>query len=84
MDMLCEMRFHVPNNELELYEEDRIQQKEVAKKAKKKAAGEENKENKENESEDSEDEMTAAKLFNNKVVKAAGIGQFAGEIICSI
>jgi len=86
MDMLCEMRFHVPNNELELYEEERIQTKEAAKKAKKKQGGEENKEeNKAQEVEESDDEeMTAAKLFNNKVVAAAGIGQFAGEIICSI
>ena len=37
MDMLCEMRFHVPNNELELYEEERIQTKEAKKKAAKKA-----------------------------------------------
>jgi len=28
--------------------------------------------------------LTAAKLFNNKIVKAAGIGQFSGEMICSI
>ena len=88
MDMLCEMRFHVPNNELELYEEERIQTKEAKKKAQKKTTTTEEgkEENKAAQSDDegSEDEMTAAKLFNNKVVAAAGIGQFAGEIICSI
>jgi len=31
-DILCEMRFHVPNNELDLYQEER-QQARTAKKA---------------------------------------------------
>jgi structure-specific recognition protein 1 len=87
MDMLCEMRFHVPNNELELYDEERIQAKEAKRKANnKKPSNEESKEDNKAQSDDddSDEEMTAAKLFNNKVVSAAGIGQFAGEIICSI
>lgn len=36
-DILCEMRFHVPNNELDLYQEER-QQARTAKKAQKKGA----------------------------------------------
>jgi len=28
--------------------------------------------------------MTAAKLFNQKIIERANIGQFAGEIVCSI
>ena len=34
--------------------------------------------------EESENEMTAAKLFDNKIHQKANIGEFAGEIICSI
>ena len=80
------MRFHVPNNELELYQEDREQAKEEERKKKKeakKAAGEEEKKADES-SDDSEDDMTAAKLFDQKIHKKANIGEFAGEIVASI
>jgi hypothetical protein len=68
MDILCEMRFHVPNTELEEYEEKRDAEKQKAREEAKKNGKEAE------ESNDDEEEMTAAKLFNNKIVKAAGIG----------
>jgi hypothetical protein len=46
------MRFHVPNNELEIYHAEKNKNKE---------------ENKGEESSDDEDEMTAAKLFDLKI-----------------
>ena len=39
-DILCEMRFHVPNNELEIYQEKREQEKAAKRAEKKKAKGE--------------------------------------------
>lgn len=88
-DTLCEMRFHVPNNELELYQQEReVAKAEERKKknAEKKAAGEEIKEGEDAEESDDEDEddMTAAKLFDQKIHKKANIGEFAGEIVASI
>ena len=60
----------MPNNELETYEAER----------EKKRAEEEKK----GESSDEEVEMTAAKLFNDKIHKKANIGEYAGESVCSI
>jgi len=72
------MRFHVLNNELDAWHE----QKEKEHEAKAKNKGEESKDAQ--ESDEEEDEMTAAKLFNQKIIERANIGQFAGEIVCSI
>ena len=38
----------------------------------------------EEESSEEDEEMNAAKLFDNKIHKKANIGEFAGEIVCSI
>ena len=38
----------------------------------------------ESEEESDEEEITAAKLFNEKIVKHAKIGQFAGAVVASI
>ena len=83
------MRFHVPNNELDIYQQEReVAKAEERKKrnAEKKAAGEEIKEGEDAEESDDEDEddMTAAKLFDQKIHKKANIGEFAGEIVASI
>ena len=87
------MRFHVPNNELEQYEQEReqlrIERRKKRAEEKKKSAGEGEEEKKGEQEEDSseeetEEDMTAAKLFNQKILKKANIGEFAGEIVCSI
>ena len=88
------MRFHVPNTEYEQWldekdaQRDERRAKRAADKKKKKDAGEEEKkgEGKEEDSASSEEEedMNAAKLFDNKIHKKANIGEFAGEIVCSI
>jgi len=86
-DILCEMRFHVPNNELELYLEEQEQAKAKRREERKKSRGkdEEKKGGDEDESsEDEEEEMTAAKLFDKKIHNKANIGEFAGEIVASI
>ena len=75
------MRFYVPNTELEMLEEqkEKEEQKEEVKKGKKQSDAE--------ESEDGQDEgeqMTAAKLLHEKIIKAAGIGEFAGEMIATV
>lgn len=64
-DVLCEMRFHVPNNEIDEYYNNKKQ------------------EAKNSESE-SDEEVSAAKVFNNKIIQKANIGQFAGAIVASI
>ena len=93
-DILCEMRFHVPNNELDIYREQREAKKKEERKKKKEAAknGGANEENKEGSDEESDefdytqegDEMTAAKLFNAKIHDKANMDEFSGEIVCSI
>ena len=84
-DILTEMRFYVPNNELEMLEEERKEEskKEEKKKAPKKAGASDAEESEEEEEEEGE-QMTAAKLLNEKIIKAAGIGEFAGEMITTI
>lgn len=66
------MRFHVPNNELEKYLEE------------KEKAAEESKEPADEEMGENEEQMTAAKLFDDKIHKRANIGEFAGEVIATI
>ena len=70
------MRFYVPNNELEM-----LQEEEEKKKPAKKRSGSQSAE--EEEEEDEGDQRTAAKLLNEKIIKAAGIGEFAGEMIAT-
>jgi len=79
------MRFHVLSNELDAWHEQKDKEREEKEKEKKKGKDEESKDAKGSDDEDDEDEqMTAAKLFNQKIVERANIGQFAGEIVCSI
>ena len=77
-DILCEMRFHVLNNELDNYYEKKGKEEKVKKEEETKDA-----KGSDDEEEDGE-QMTAAKLFNQKILDRANIGQFAGEIVCSI
>ena len=81
MDMLCEMRFYVPNNELDLKKKEKAEEK---KKNKKDDDQQENQGEGQDNQEESEEEETPAKLLNDKIIKAAGIGQFAGQVITSI
>src|SRR3978361_326444 len=77
------MRFYVPNNELDNIEEEK---KEEGKKEEKKKPAKKDAEDLE-EGEESDDEIaeiTPAKVLNDKIVKAAGIGEFAGEVIASL
>lgn len=84
-DILTEIRFYVPNNELEMLEEEKKEEKkEVKKKAPKKAGGSEAEESEEEEEEEEGQQMTAAKLLNEKISKFAGIGESAGEMITTI
>lgn len=71
-DILTEMRFYVPNTELELMQENKN-----VKKSDEEVKGSD-------EESEEEEQMTAAKLLNDKIVKAAGLGEFAGEMIASL
>ena len=88
---MCEMRFHVPNNELDIYREEKDAKRKEEKKKKKDADqnGEEQKKNDDEESDSLDyteegEEMTAAKLFNAKIHDKANMDEFSGEIVCSI
>lgn len=82
-DILCEMRFYVPNTELE-HMEDKKEEKKKEKKPKEKKEADKEDEDEESEEEEEEVEITPAKILNDKIVKAAGIGEFAGEVIASL
>jgi hypothetical protein len=78
------MRFYVPNTELDSLEENKEEKKkEKDPKAKKASDAEDNEEGSE-EDEEGEAEITPAQIFNEKIIKAAGIGEFAGEVIASL
>jgi len=83
------MRFYVPNNELEMIEEQRGMEEEkkgseeIKKAPKKKGSDAEESEDGE-DGEDEGEQMTAAKLLHEKIIKAAGIGEFAGEMIATV
>jgi structure-specific recognition protein 1 len=81
------MRFYVPNNELESMQEEEEKKKEKAKKKVgekgEKEEGEEDSEVEDDE-EDEEPEITPAKVLNDKIVKAAGLGEFAGDVIAAL
>ena len=94
-DILCEMRFHVPNNELEIYQEEREaakaeerKKRQAAKEASGQAAGAEEEKKGADDAEESEEseeeEMNAAKLFDKKIHQKANIGEYAGEVVASI
>jgi len=68
-DILCEMRFHVPNNEVDKFYEDRQKEREATGKM---------------EESDDDVEVIASKLLNDRIVAKANIGQFAGNVIASI
>lgn len=80
------MRFHVPNNELEIYQQEQERIKEVKREEKKKKAAKSGvEEEKKHESSSEEvEEMTAAKLLNMKIHKKVEIPEFAGAIVTSI
>lgn len=81
------MRFFVPNTEIELKDgADKVtkkDQEEGKKKAKPKKGGSQDDEE-DDEEEEEEEQVTAAKLLNDKIIKAAGLGEFAGEMITSL
>ena len=80
------MRFYVPNNELESIEKENQEKKEEKKKEKRAAKGSQAGSEVEDEEEesDNEPEITPAKVLNDKIVKAAGLGEFAGDVIASL
>jgi structure-specific recognition protein 1 len=82
------MRFYVPNTELDHLEETKKEEKKKEKPKPKKKEGEEEEEGEEDEEDEDEDEdedqITPAQILNEKIVKAAGIGEFAGEVIASL
>ena len=63
------MRFHVPNNIIDEYQEQKLRDK----------GGESGQDDNSDE-----EEITAAKLFNDKIIQKANIGQFAGAVVTSI
>jgi len=63
------MRFHVPNNEVDKFYEDRQKEREATGKM---------------EESDDDVEVIASKLLNDRIVAKANIGQFAGNVIASI
>ena len=84
-DILCEMRFYVPNSELDNIESGDNKKEEKKKEKKdKKEKGDNSEVEEEEEESDNEPEMTPAKVLNDKIVKAAGLGEFAGDVIASL
>lgn len=76
------MRFYVPNNELDIIMEQKEQEEEKKKPAKKQ--GSKSSQDDEEEEEPEENQLTAAKILNEKIIKAAGLGEFAGEMIATL
>jgi len=67
------MRFYVPNMEEPEEKEDADNEEKMK---------DEN-ENKDDDQEPEEDEVTPAKVFNDQILKFAGLGDSAGDIIAS-
>lgn len=82
-DILCEMRFFVPNTELENTDGTKEEKKKGKKKAAPKDDGMEDGDEDSDEEED-DVEITPAKILNDKIVAAAGLGEFAGDVIASL
>ena len=81
------MRFYVPNSELDSLEEEKKKEetgKEEEEKKEKKEDGAADDEEDDDEEEEEEISITPAQIFNEKIIKAAGIGEFAGEMIASL
>ena len=77
------MRFYVPNTELENQEEkDKKEEKKKEKKAK--TGSKENSDVDEEEESDNEPEVTPAKVLHDKIVKAADLGEYAGDVIAQL
>ena len=75
------MRFYVPNSELDSIETPAPTSKEPKKKGSK---DEDEEVDEDEEEEKDEPEMTPAKVLNDKLIKVAGLGEFAGDMIASI
>ena len=69
---------------MENLEEDKREEKKKDPKAAKKKEEELEEGEEKEESEEENQEITPAKLLNDKIVKAAGIGEFAGDVIASL
>jgi structure-specific recognition protein 1 len=71
----------VPNTEQEANsgEEEKVKEKKPAKGKGSQASQED-----EDEGEEEEEQISAAKVLNEKIIKAAGIGQSAGEMIATL
>lgn len=81
----------MPNSELDSMEEgkkEETKKEKIPKEAKKadadKGSGNEDGEEDEEDEEEEESIITPAQIFNEKIIKAAGIGEFAGEMIASL
>ena len=74
------MRFHVPNNELEIFYEEKDNERKKARKL----AGKTEEPGSSEEEDNSHEEMTASKLFDDKIHKFADIGEFAGSVLASV
>lgn len=61
-DILCEMRFHVPNNEVDQFYEERLKEREK------------NGSNKNDDEEESEELITASQMFSDKILAKTNIG----------
>lgn len=78
------MRFYVPKNELDNREEEKREEKPKAAKKDVKKEGEDGEEDEDEEEEEQEVEITPAKVLNDKIIKAARIGEYSGDIIASL
>lgn len=78
------MRFYVPTSELDNLEEPDKKEEKKKEKKEKKDKPETSDVDEEDEESDNEPEITPAKVLNDKIVKAAGLGEFAGDVIASL
>ena len=81
-DILAEMRFHVPNNEFQHWQEEQERVKAAMLEARKNGVTDE--EEKRGESESEDNNMTAAKLLNQKIHQKFEIPENAGAAITSV
>lgn len=88
------MRFYVPNidEDLQAEHDKKVEEKNKIKQEKKEAedalkekngegAGEDDGQDSEDSAADTEDELTAAKVFNEKILEKAGLGDSAGDVL---
>lgn len=74
------MRFYVPNTEIQEEDKEELKEEEEKKKGKAKKGSSQD----EDEDEEEEEQITPAKVLNEKIIKAANIGEFAGEMITTL